>query len=161
MKWIISRQIQHSPPLQQGASGPISGQTGLSALTTSGFCFLGQIRAFAIKTPPGLPNLNIKEKTKWILVVVVVKWRHRPNGLFDKHTELGTKYVCKAKKNLFSCFILRTDRKSFLPVYLNFWEYFADSAAEEVDLKISAELKKRRINISRLRIIQYRSVKNI
>ena len=141
MKWIISRQIQHSPPLQQGASGPISGQTGLSGLTTSGFCFLVQIRAFAIlKTSPGLPNLNIKEKTKWILVVVVVvKWRHRPNGLFDKLTELGTKYVCKAKKNLFSCFILRTDRKSFLPVYLNFWEYFADSAAEEVDLKISAE----------------------
>ena len=66
-----SRQIQHSPPLQQGASGPISGQTGLSGLTTSGFCFLVQIRAFAIKTSPGLPNLNIKEKTKWILVVVV------------------------------------------------------------------------------------------
>ena len=139
MKWIISRQRQHSPPLQQGASGSISGQTGLSGLTTSGFCFLVQIRAFAIKTSPGLPNLNIKEKTKWILVVVVVKWRHWPNGLFDKLTELGTKYVCKAKKNLFSCFILRTDRKSFLPVYLNFWEYFADSAAEEVDLKISAE----------------------
>ena len=99
MKWIIRRQIQHSPPLQQGASGPISGQTGLSGLTTSGFCFLVQIRAFAIKTSPGLPNLNIKEKTKWILVVVVVvKWRHRPNGLFDKLTELGTKYVCKAKK---------------------------------------------------------------
>ena len=66
-----SRQIQHSPPLQQGASGPISGQTGLSGLTTSGFCFLVQIRAFAIKTSPWLPNLNIKEKTKWILVVVV------------------------------------------------------------------------------------------
>ena len=103
MKWIISGQIQHSPPLQQGASGTISGQTGLSGLTTSGFCFLVQIRAFAIKTSPGLPNLNIKEKRKWILVVVVVvvvvvKWRHRPNGLFDKHTELGTKYVCKAKK---------------------------------------------------------------
>ena len=89
MKWIIRRQIQHSPPLQQGASGPISGQTGLSGLTTSGFCFLVQIRAFAIKTSPGLPHLNIKEKTKWILVVVeVAKWRHRPNGLFDKLTEL-------------------------------------------------------------------------
>ena len=57
--------------MQQGASGPISGQTGLSGLTTSGFCFLVQIRAFAFKTSPGLPNLNIKEKTKWILVVVV------------------------------------------------------------------------------------------
>ena len=35
--------------------------------------------------------------------------------------------------------MLRTDSKSLLPVYLNFWEYFADSAAEEVDLKIFAE----------------------
>ena len=30
----------------------------------------------------GFPNLNIKEKAKSILVVVV-KWRHRANGLFS------------------------------------------------------------------------------
>ena len=28
MKWIISRQLPHSPPSQQGASDPISGLTG-------------------------------------------------------------------------------------------------------------------------------------
>ena len=27
MKWIISRQLPHSPPPQQGASDPISGLT--------------------------------------------------------------------------------------------------------------------------------------
>ena len=30
----------------------------------SGFCFLGQIRAFVIKTSKGLTNLNMKEETK-------------------------------------------------------------------------------------------------
>ena len=29
MKWIITRQLPDSPPLQQGASDPISGLTGL------------------------------------------------------------------------------------------------------------------------------------
>ena len=29
MKWIISRQLPHSPPSQQGASDPISGLTSL------------------------------------------------------------------------------------------------------------------------------------
>ena len=72
-------------------------------------------------------------------MVEAVKSRQIPNGFFDKLTELGTKHVCKVKKNLSPCFMLRTDSKSFLPVYLNFWEYFADSAAEEVDLKIFAE----------------------
>ena len=47
----------------------------------SGVCFLVQIKAFVIQTSLGLPNLNIKGKTKRILVVVV-KWRHRANGLF-------------------------------------------------------------------------------
>ena len=42
----------------------------------SGFCFLVQIRAFVIQTSLGLQNLNMKGKTKRILVVVV-KWRHR------------------------------------------------------------------------------------
>ena len=37
----------------------------------SGFCFLVQIRAFAIQTSLGLQNLNMKGKTKRILVVVV------------------------------------------------------------------------------------------
>ena len=47
----------------------------------SGFCFLVQIRAFVIQTSLGLQNLNMKGKTKRI-PVVVVKWRHRANGLF-------------------------------------------------------------------------------
>ena len=34
-------------------------------------CFLVQIKAFVIQTSLGLPNLNMKEKTKRILVVVV------------------------------------------------------------------------------------------
>ena len=46
----------------------------------SGFCFLVLIRAFVIQTSLGLQNLNMKGKTKRILVVVV-KWRHRANGL--------------------------------------------------------------------------------
>ena len=40
------------------------------------------MRAFVIQTSLGLPNLNMKEKTKWILVLVV-KTRHRAYGLFD------------------------------------------------------------------------------
>ena len=47
----------------------------------SGFCFLVLIRAFVIQTSLGLKNLNMKGKTKRI-PVVVVKWRHRTNGLF-------------------------------------------------------------------------------
>ena len=37
----------------------------------SGFCFLVQIKAFVIQTSLGLQNLNMKGKTKRILVVVV------------------------------------------------------------------------------------------
>ena len=37
----------------------------------SWFCFLVQMRAFVIQTSPGLPNLNMKGKTKRILVVVL------------------------------------------------------------------------------------------
>ena len=37
----------------------------------SGFCFLVQIRAFVIQTSLGLQNLNMKGKTKTILVVAV------------------------------------------------------------------------------------------
>ena len=37
----------------------------------SGVCFLVQIKAFVIQASLGLPNLNMKEKTKRILVVVV------------------------------------------------------------------------------------------
>ena len=37
----------------------------------SGFCFLVLIRAFVIQTSLGLENLNMKGKTKRILVVVV------------------------------------------------------------------------------------------
>ena len=36
----------------------------------SGLCFLMQIRAFVIQTSLGLHNLNMKGKTKRILVVV-------------------------------------------------------------------------------------------
>ena len=52
-------------------------ETMLQALKTvssqccSGFCFLVQIRAFVIQTSLGLQNLNMKGKTKRILVVVV------------------------------------------------------------------------------------------
>ena len=35
-----------------------------------GFCFLVQIGTFVIQTSLGLPNLNMKEKTKRILVEV-------------------------------------------------------------------------------------------
>ena len=45
-----------------------------------GFFFLVRIRAFVIQTSLALQNLNIKGKTKKIMVVVV-KWRHRANGL--------------------------------------------------------------------------------
>ena len=37
----------------------------------SEFCFLVQIRAFVILTSLRLPNLNMKEKTKRIQVIVV------------------------------------------------------------------------------------------
>ena len=37
----------------------------------SGLCFLVQIRAFVIETSLGLPNKNMKGKTKRILVVAV------------------------------------------------------------------------------------------
>ena len=46
----------------------------------SGLCFLVQSRAFVIETSLRLPNLNMKRKSKRTLVVVV-KWRHRANGL--------------------------------------------------------------------------------
>ena len=49
-----------------------------------GFCFLVQIRAFVIQTSLGLHNLNMKGNTKRILVVVV-KWRHRANGLLEAY----------------------------------------------------------------------------
>ena len=48
----------------------------------SGFCFLMQIRAILLCSPLELQNLNLKRKTKWILVVVV-KWRHHENGLLQ------------------------------------------------------------------------------
>ena len=48
----------------------------------SGVFFLVQIKAFVIQTSLGLPNLSVKGKMKRI-VVVVVKWRHRANGLFQ------------------------------------------------------------------------------
>ena len=51
----------------------------------SGFCFLVLIRAFVIQTSLGLQNLNMKGKTKRILVVVV-KWRHHANGLLSYFT---------------------------------------------------------------------------
>ena len=40
-------------------------------LNPLGFGFLVQIKAFVIQTSLGLQNLNVKEKTKRILVVVV------------------------------------------------------------------------------------------
>ena len=46
----------------------------------SGFSCLVQIAAFVIYTSMGLPILNMKGKTKRILVVEV-KWRHRASGL--------------------------------------------------------------------------------
>ena len=49
-----------------------------------GFCFLVQIRAFVIQTSLGLHNLNMKGNTKRILVVVV-KWPHRANGLLEAY----------------------------------------------------------------------------
>ena len=42
--------------------------------------FLVQITAFVMEIWLGLPNLNMKRKTKRILVVKV-KWRHHVNGL--------------------------------------------------------------------------------
>ena len=51
-----------------------------------GFCFLMQIGTFVIQTSLGLPNLNMKEKTKRILVVVA-KWRHRASGLLQEYAK--------------------------------------------------------------------------
>ena len=48
----------------------------------SGFCFLMLIRAIVFCSPLGLQNINLKRKTKWILVVVV-KWCHHEKGLFE------------------------------------------------------------------------------
>ena len=42
------------------------------------FCFLVQSVALAIQTSLGLPKLNMKESTKWILVAVV-KCHHLAN----------------------------------------------------------------------------------
>ena len=47
---------------------------------SSGFCFPVQIAAFVVYTSMGSPNLNMKGKTKRILVVEV-KWRNRASGL--------------------------------------------------------------------------------
>ena len=46
----------------------------------SGLCFLAQIGDFVIQTSLGLQKLNMKEKSKTILVVLV-KWRHCTSGL--------------------------------------------------------------------------------
>ena len=48
---------------------------------SSGFCFLVRIRAFVFETSLGFIKFKYERKTKRILVVVV-KLRHRANGLF-------------------------------------------------------------------------------
>ena len=68
---------------------PILNLVLLCVLTETGcvdclqlFYFLVQIRTFVIKTSLGIPNLNMKGKTKRILVVLV-RWRHSAHGLFS------------------------------------------------------------------------------
>ena len=50
-------------------------------------CFLVQIKPIVLLTSVELTNLNNKAKTKWTLVVVV-KHRHRENGLFLAELQL-------------------------------------------------------------------------
>ena len=45
-------------------------------------CFIVQIKASVLLFSAGLANLNKKAETTWILVVLV-KCRHRENGLFQ------------------------------------------------------------------------------
>ena len=60
-----------------------------------------QVRAFVIETSLGLQNLNMKGKMKRILVVVV-KWRHRANGLlispFSCYLNSSKKITCPLGK---------------------------------------------------------------
>ena len=51
------------------------------------------IRAIVLCSPLGLQNLNLKRKTKWILVVVV-KWRHHENGLLRPQPQLLFFFSC-------------------------------------------------------------------
>ena len=55
----------------------------------------------------GLPNLNMKRKTKRILVVVV-KWRHRANGLFLNFECTFCGFLsrrCKNVENVYETFV--------------------------------------------------------
>ena len=62
--------------------------------------FLLQIWAFVIETSLGLSNLNLKGKTNRTLVVVI-KWRHRSNGLFYQYCVVY-KFACDRTRNLTS-----------------------------------------------------------
>ena len=49
MKWIIGRRLPDSPPLQQGASDPISGLTGLCVYLFYPHIFPSQINIISPK----------------------------------------------------------------------------------------------------------------
>ena len=49
----------------------------------SGFCFLVQIRAFVIFILAGITKFKYERKNV-MDSVVVIKWRHRANGLLEK-----------------------------------------------------------------------------
>ena len=63
----------------------------------SGFCFLVQIRSSVINLA-GITNLNMKEKTKRI-VVVLVKRRHLANGILQSNY---SGLCCHFHRTLFS-----------------------------------------------------------
>ena len=63
-----------------------------------GFCFLVQIRAFHVYLSlTGVSKYKYEKKNERILVVVV-RWRHRANGLLKRQVQdsfLGKIFVCK------------------------------------------------------------------
>ena len=92
----------------------------------SGFCFLVQIRAFIILSSLGFLNLNMKGKTKRILVVVV-KRRHRANGLFStgtteykyQETPNSRSYLRYASSSVFTGFFApKTNQKLAIFVWI-------------------------------------------
>ena len=78
----------------------------------SGFSFLVQITAFVIKISLGLPNLNMKRKTKKILVIVI-KWCHHANGLLkcdrawkkNKHPNQSNWFEKSLSKSFFQALV--------------------------------------------------------
>ena len=88
INYNIRRTFQTSKTTIYRPHTPYDTMTSFTTTTTyydqnpSGCSFLVQITAFVIYISLGLPHLNMKRKTKRILVVVV-KWRHRANGLLE------------------------------------------------------------------------------